>query len=169
MFPTYLGRQLPHFNCSELKLLGIIDLDSYPTAAVYSTACLPREAIKKSPTNFRDGAPENIKCWLMEHILYSINLQKLKYTIILHKLGSSQPRMLKWPSDSYMSMSRTAFAKLIALIFFFNSWLNAITRKENNHQFYQNILISYPFWLFKVRMALKWTGMNGFSKWSINA
>ena len=55
----------------------------------------------------------------MEHILYSINLQRLKYTIIIHKLGSSQTRMLKWLSDSYMSMSRTAIAKLIAFNLFF--------------------------------------------------
>ena len=54
-----------------------------------------------------------------------------------------------------MSMSRTAIAKLIALNKFFKFLIKyAITRKENNHQFHQNILVSYPFWLFNVRMAL---------------
>ena len=112
-FPTYLGRQLPHFNCRELKLLGIIGPRFLPDCRclqVCHVRRLPNAALVKEITNkFQRRRPrKHIKCWLMEHILYSIN------TIILHKLGSSQTRMLKWLSDSYMSMSRTAIAKLIA-------------------------------------------------------
>ena len=45
MLSYVLGTTIAPFNCREPKLLGIIDLDSYPTTAVYSTPGPPREAI----------------------------------------------------------------------------------------------------------------------------
>ena len=99
----------------------------------FTCHCVMLPSWKKSPTIFRDGAPENIKCWLMEHILYSINLQSLKYTIILHKQGWLNDWVNCWFVHVGVAYSE---CKTDCFDIFENFWLNAIIKKENNHQFH---------------------------------